>query len=314
MKKILITGSNGFIGRQLCTALAKEYEIFGINRTQSAQLDEQHGFICELSDFTSIHTIFDRIQPDIVIHLAALVHKNHADTSQANYDFINYECACNIFDECIQRNCKLIFSSTIEVYVNRQQTLVKESTVCSPKSYYAIAKYKAEEYLRTHSDQLTYAILQFAPVYGEAFTLNIDKRILLKPIPLAYYFKNGEYQFHFCSVNNIITFVTFLIEKDAYGNTIYNLSDKKAVSAKELITFYKAQGWCKYHIRMPYLLCEAMILFLGVFYKVMKKKDVFLSIRNFEKLFSSTIYSNQKADTLCPLPGSIEDIVKGRKS
>ena len=76
----------------------------------------------------------------------------------------------------------------------------------------------------------------------------------------------------------------------------------------------QAQGWCKYHIRMPYLLCEAMILFLGVFYKVMKKKDVFLSIRNFEKLFSSTIYSNQKADTLCPLPGSIEDIVKGRKS
>ena len=43
----------------------------------------------------------------------------------------------------------------------------------------------------THLDQLTYAILRFAPVYGEAFTLNIDKRILLKPIPLAYYFKNG---------------------------------------------------------------------------------------------------------------------------
>ena len=248
-------------------------------------MDEQHGFICELSDFTSIHTIFDRIQPDIVIHLAALVHKNHADTSQANYDFINYECACNIFDECIQRNCKLIFSSTIEVYGNRQQTLVKESTVCSPKSYYAIAKYKAEEYLRTHSDQLTYAILRFAPVYGEAFTLNIDKRILLKPIPLAYYFKNGEYQFHFCSVNNIITFVTFLIEKDTYGNTIYNLSDKKAVSAKELITFYKAQGWCKYHIRMPYLLCEAMILFLGVFYKVMKKRMSFYPLEILKSYF-----------------------------
>ena len=114
MKKILITGSNGFIGRQLCAALAKEYEIFGINRTQSVQLDEQHGFICELSDFTSIHTIFDRIQPDIVIHLAALVHKNHADTSQANYDFINYECACNIFDECIQRNCKLFFPQRLK--------------------------------------------------------------------------------------------------------------------------------------------------------------------------------------------------------
>lgn len=92
MKKILITGANGFIGSTLIHHLKDQFELFSIDRRPSQHLDKYHSFVCDIRDFKNIQEVFKSVQPDVLIHLAAIVHKKHADTSEKNYNLINFEC------------------------------------------------------------------------------------------------------------------------------------------------------------------------------------------------------------------------------
>jgi nucleoside-diphosphate-sugar epimerase len=59
MKKILITGTNGYIGKSLCYGL-NDYNITGINRS-----------VCDLTDADSVRNFFKNKYFDVVIHCAA---------------------------------------------------------------------------------------------------------------------------------------------------------------------------------------------------------------------------------------------------
>lgn len=310
MKKVLITGANGFIGSNLIKSLGDKYEFYGMDRMPSKMLDQDHSFICDISEFEKVHEIFEKVKPDVLIHLAAIVHKNNADTSERNYDFINYECARNLFDECVKYDTYIIFSSTIEVYGKSDEKIITEETPCNPLSFYAKAKYKAEEYLRNNEEKMRYSILRFAAAYGKEFTLNVDKRVFLKKDKIAYYFKDGEYSFSFCSVNNICDFIDYLIKHET-KNDVYNISDTESTSIKKMIDLHKRYGELKIVIHMPYYICSFLISCIEWISKILRKKDFFLSRRNFNKLFESKVYWNKKVNELCPLKWNIENTLYG---
>lgn len=312
MKKVLITGANGFIGSNLIKNLGNKYEFYGMDRVPSKILDNDHSFICNISEFDKVHQVFEKVKPDVLIHLAAIVHKNNADTSEKNYDFINYECARNLFDECMKYDTYIIFSSTIEVYGKSEDRIITEEAPCTPLSYYAKAKYKAEEYLRSNEQKMRYSILRFAAAYGKEFTLNVDKRVFLKKDKVAYYFKDGDYSFSFCSVNNICDFVDHLVENEI-KNDVYNISDTESTSIKKMIELHKKHDGLKIVIHMPYHLCSFVISCVELIGKAMRKKDFFLSRRNLNKLFESKVYVNEKANTICPLKWNIENTLYGEQ-
>lgn len=316
MKKILITGANGFVGQNLISSLKQDYELYGIDRTVIKCLNAANSFSCDISDFDKISIIFEKVKPDILIHLAAIVHKNNADTSEKNYDFVNYECSKFLFDKCKEYDVKkIIYTSTIEVYGEVEIPLVTEETIANPKSYYAISKYKAEQYLeKLYNDSAdTYSILRLCPLYGEEFTLNIDKRVYLKKDKIAYYFKNGEYSFDFCSINNLIDFVkNFCLNEVKSG--IYNISDNKPESVKSIIDIYKKNNPSMKVIHLPYWICSIIISSLEHTIGKIAKKDLYLSKRNFDKLFKSTAYSNHKAqEVVDTFQWNIENTLYGDK-
>lgn len=64
MKKVLVTGSKGFIGRYLVDALqGMEYEIFALDVK-----DEKAGDSSVDISTADLDSIFLRIKPDVVIH------------------------------------------------------------------------------------------------------------------------------------------------------------------------------------------------------------------------------------------------------
>jgi len=76
MKKILITGGTGFLGRELGRQLKKDYTVYlsGRNNTQNMWAQRYTG--CEVlpMDVSSIESVrdgFNSIKPDIIIHAAA---------------------------------------------------------------------------------------------------------------------------------------------------------------------------------------------------------------------------------------------------
>ncbi|MFY0116412.1 NAD-dependent epimerase/dehydratase family protein, partial [Acinetobacter baumannii] len=72
---IAITGSNGFLAQHLCVFLAQQgFEVIGcgrgMNRVQSPATFAYHSV--ELTDVSSIRRFFSLVQPEIIIHTAAM--------------------------------------------------------------------------------------------------------------------------------------------------------------------------------------------------------------------------------------------------
>lgn len=77
--KILVTGSEGFIGRHLVRHLrSMGHEVAGLDRTDSAT-GEAPEFRCDLLDFDGLHVALREFAPTHLIHLAARTDLNERD-------------------------------------------------------------------------------------------------------------------------------------------------------------------------------------------------------------------------------------------
>ena len=78
MMKILVTGGAGFIGSAIINVLQHfQYEIFVIDNLSFGQrnfisIPDDHFFEADLLNFPEIHRLIREINPDWVIHLAAI--------------------------------------------------------------------------------------------------------------------------------------------------------------------------------------------------------------------------------------------------
>lgn len=76
MKRVLITGGTGFLGKRLAVELAKDYEIQLTGRNNKQNLFAKKFTNCavapmDVSNIESVRDIFSEFKPDIVIHAAA---------------------------------------------------------------------------------------------------------------------------------------------------------------------------------------------------------------------------------------------------
>jgi UDP-glucose 4-epimerase len=104
VKKVLITGSSGYIGSHLCKMLEKEYEVYGLD-VRPPQF--------EMSNFMQVNinqpfNITDEF--DAVIHLAALVRVGESELKPIQYYITNLNGTMNVVNKIKTKN--FIFSST----------------------------------------------------------------------------------------------------------------------------------------------------------------------------------------------------------
>ena len=86
-KKILITGSNGFIGKNLKNELKNRYDIYGIGRKD---LNEKNYFKINLKNKKDIDKLFLENKFDIVIHCAWYTKHSSYRNSKINFKYLEY--------------------------------------------------------------------------------------------------------------------------------------------------------------------------------------------------------------------------------
>ena len=147
MKKVLITGSSGYIGSHLCKMLENDYEVHGLD-IRPPQHPVKEFFQLD------INRHFDGLtEYDAVIHLAALVNVGESEQKPIQYYITNLNGTMNIINKIKTKN--FIFAST------------GAADGCA--SAYGISKRAAEdvvrEYCTTHRPT-PYTIFRFYNVIG----------------------------------------------------------------------------------------------------------------------------------------------------
>jgi UDP-glucose 4-epimerase len=149
MKKILITGSSGYIGSHLCKMLENEYEVHGLDIVDpQATLNEFYH-----CDINRQFAIPGDIEYDAVIHLAALVRVGESEQIPIKYYITNLNGTMNVINRVKTKN--FIFAST--------------GAAQDCNSAYGISKRAAEDVVReycTQHRQIPYTIFRFYNVIG----------------------------------------------------------------------------------------------------------------------------------------------------
>ncbi|CEN23772.1 nucleoside-diphosphate-sugar epimerase [[Clostridium] sordellii] len=233
--KVLITGVNGFIGSNIYEGLKDEFDVLGISQSSESKICKNY-ISCDLTDKDKLEEVIKSNNDiDIIIHCAALAHNKGNDLSKDRFMKVNYEVSKDLVDLSNKYLSlkKFIFLSTISVYGERiDKDVYVETDKCYPKSPYAIAKRKSEEYIEMNC-KAPYYILRLAPVYSDTFKLNIQRRTEMKGF--NYIVGNGSNKLSLCNVNNISLTVDNIIDGYVKGNEIYNMSDEKVYSFKDIL-------------------------------------------------------------------------------
>lgn len=153
MKKILITGSSGYIGSHLCKMLEGQYEIHGLDVNEPVIPVNKFYKV----DINRLFTIPDQTDPyDAVIHLAALVNVGESEKIPIMYYITNLNGTMNVINKIPTKN--FIFAST------------GAAALC--ESAYGISKRAAEdcvvEYCTNHRPT-DYTMFRFYNVIGSSY-------------------------------------------------------------------------------------------------------------------------------------------------
>lgn len=144
-ERILVTGSKGFTGKYVCAELQRRgYEVYGLTSDFTVE-----GKSVDLRDRRALSEIVSTLQPNGVVHLAAVASVDHGCDS----DFldVNVNGTRNLLDSLSNVAClkSIVVASSANIYGNALVGKpISEDVVPDPQNLYAESKLKMEEMIR----------------------------------------------------------------------------------------------------------------------------------------------------------------------
>lgn len=235
--RALITGLRGFTGAYLASELtARGYQVFG-----TAYGDEPLGagvYHVDLCDRQALQDVVDRVQPEIVAHLAAVAFVGHNNPDDVYR--INIMGTRNLLDAlaCLSTVPKsILVASSANIYGNSTAGTITELEQAMPANDYAISKMAMEHVARLWMGKLPIFITRpFNYVgVGQAENFLIPKIVShFKRRAVLIELGNLDVWREFSDVRSVAYAYAELLKLNPHGETI-NICNGKPYSLREVI-------------------------------------------------------------------------------
>ncbi|MEZ4754707.1 MAG: NAD-dependent epimerase/dehydratase family protein [Bdellovibrionota bacterium] len=250
MKKILVTGANGFVGTQVCKELLNHnYMVTALHRESSdisslKDLDLKLA-AADVRDKTALEKIFPG--HDAIIHIAALFRQaKHPDSV---YHEINVTGVRNVFEVAINQNIKrIIHCSTVGVHSHIPNPPADETEEIRPGDIYQETKALGEKLALEYFSQgkVQGNVIRPAMIWGPADsrTLKLFKGIANRKFPII---GNGRTLLHWVIVSDLARAFRLALEKSETNNQVFIISGEKAIELEYLVKTIAAA----YNVKPP---------------------------------------------------------------
>ncbi|MFK3800062.1 UDP-glucose 4-epimerase family protein [Pseudomonas sp. NPDC088444] len=256
IRKVLVTGSAGLVGRALVSTLASLPEagvvavsrggehpaVPGVEYRNVGNIDAQTPWESHLADV------------DCVIHAAARVHvmRDTAADPLVLFREVNTAGTLNLARQAAQAGVRrFIFISSVKVNgeSTEKDVAFRPDDNPKPSDPYAISKYEAEQGLLALAEQCEMDVVIIRPVlvYGPGVKANFLHlmRLVYKGIPLPLGSINNARSL--VGLDNLVDFIRVCIDHPAAANQIFLVSDGHDLSTAGLIQGLRAHmptsGW-----------------------------------------------------------------------
>ena len=199
--KILITGCNGQLGRELQKQLTSDELI----------LTDLHNL--DITDWRAVKTIFADARPQAVVHCAAYTAVDKAEIDVDGAFRVNVVGSQNIASACLEVDARMVAVSTDYVFDGENDGMYREFDATNPQSVYGETKLQGEKIVKEILGR--HYIARTAWLYGEG---NNFVRTMLKLAETNNQLKVVNDQTGSpTSAQELVKAIDRLIRTDAYG-------------------------------------------------------------------------------------------------
>jgi len=257
-RRALITGISGFTGKYVSAELEKAgYKVYG---TGVAASDTADYFQLDLLDKASMSDVVLKVQPHVVVHLAAVafVGHDHAD----DFYHVNLIGTRHLL-EALAKHANvldaILLVSSANVYGNSVEDPISESVQPQPANDYAVSKLAMEHMARLWIDRLPLFIVRPFNYTGAGQSQNF-----LLPKIIAHFRQrlpfielgNLDVWRDFSDVRTVAKIYMRLLEIKPIGQTI-NVCSGTAYSLREIVAMVEEIAGHKIEVRVnPHLVRE----------------------------------------------------------
>ena len=222
--KVLLTGGTGFIGTKFIEKFSKEFDFTILSSKEKIQ--EQ-----------KIIKTIEKINPDVVIHLAALTGLKNCELNQKEAFDVNVIGTENIVKGCIKNNSRLIFFSSREVYGSTVMEKSDENDELDPINVYGHTKMKAEKIIQKYGEKenLDYTILRLTNVYGPGNKSGINRLIVDALKKKKIVVNGGKQILNFIFVDDVINIIYLVLTNNKISKEIFNIGSEDTISLNKFI-------------------------------------------------------------------------------
>jgi nucleoside-diphosphate-sugar epimerase len=235
VKRVLVTGAGGFLGRRLIPALSNAgLSVVAGSRARNRDLPPY-------VEFRQIPDLRARVDwgpliadVDYVVHLAGIAHAVSSIPSSI-YEQVNYRATEALANAARSRGVeRLLFMSSVRAQCGATSDhVLTERDSPRPTDHYGESKLAAEEAIASSGAPFT--ILRPTLIYGAGVKGNMAQLVRLASLPAPLPFARLTNLRSFLAVENLFDAVQYVLRSDSALNETYLIADTTPVTVGQVI-------------------------------------------------------------------------------